>query len=320
MRVLLTGATGFVGGRLHGPLIAAGHEVVCGTRSPASARRRDPSRRWQALELADEDSIDAALDGCEAAYFLVHGMTGASRGYARRELEGAQRFARAAARRKLRRIVYLGGLEPAPDVLSAHLASRLAVGRALREGEVPCLELRASVIVGNGSASFQILRDLAARLPAMVLPRWLENRTEPVAIDDVISALVAALAVPLPSSDWYDLPGREALSGREMLLRTAALLGVKPRTMPIPLLTPRLSARWLWLISGVDYRLACELVDGLRRDLIAQRRGFRELAGLPPPIGFDEAAQRALSEERAGSLRTLAGRGWEQLVRTLAPR
>ena len=319
MRVLLTGATGFVGGRLHAPLVAAGHEVICGSRSPAAARLRDPKRSWQALDLADERSVDAALEGCEAAYFLVHAMTGARSGYGKRELEGAQRFARVAARRKLRRIVYLGGLAPPPEVLSAHLASRLAVGRALREGEVTCLELRASVIVGHGSASFRILRDLAARLPAMVLPRWLENRTEPVAIDDVISALVAGLAVPLAASDWYDLPGPEALSGREMLLRTARLLGVKPRTLPIPLLTPRLSARWLWLISGVDYRLACELVDGLRRDLLAQRRGFGALAGLPPSIGFDEAARRALGEERAGTLRTLAARGWEQLVRTLAP-
>lgn len=319
MRVLLTGATGFVGGRLHAPLIAAGHEVICGSRAPVLARRRDPTKQWCALELGNERSIDAALEGCDAAYFLVHAMTGAKSNYGKRELEGAQRFVRMAKKRNLKRIVYLGGLAPPPEVLSAHLASRLAVGRTLREGEVPCLELRASVIVGNGSASFRILRDLAARLPAMVLPRWLENKTEPVAIDDVISALVAGLAVPLPASDWYDLPGADTLSGREMLMRTAALLGVKPRTMPIPLLTPRLSARWLWLISGVDYRLACELVDGLRRDLLAQRRGFWELAGLPPPIGFDEAARRALGEERASSLRALAGLGWERLVRKLAP-
>ncbi len=315
MRILLTGATGFVGGRLRAPLAAAGHEVFCASRKPPP---RDPA--WRRFELDDESSIEAALQGCEAAYFLIHNLTGAQKGYGAREIAGAERFARAAAKQKLQRIVYLGGLEPPQEALSDHLRSRLAVGKALRDGAVPCLELRASVIVGDGSASFRILRDLAARLPAMVLPAWLENRTEPVAIDDVVSALVAALRVPLPASDWQDLPGPEALSGRQMLLRTANILGVKPRTMPVPLLTPRLSARWLWLISGVDYRLACELVDGLKRDLLAQRRGFRALAGLPAPLPFDEAVRRALQEERQRSPRNLMGRAWEEVVRRVAPR
>ena len=320
MRILLTGATGFVGSRLYAPLVARGHEVRCGSRSPDAARQRDPARAWTRLDLGDERSLDEALEGCDAAYFLVHALSGAKAGYGARELEFAQRFARVAARRNLSRVLYLGGLEPAPEALSAHLASRLAVGRALREGKVPCLELRASVIVGNGSASFRILRDLAARLPAMVLPAWLENRTEPVAIDDVISALVAGLSVPLPASDWQDLPGSEALSGREMLLRTAAILGIKPRTLRVPLLTPRLSARWLWVISGVDYRLAQELVDGLRCDLLAQRRGFRERAGLPPPMSFDQAVRLALVERQRPSLRARAARGWEAVVRRLSPR
>ena len=312
MRVLLTGATGFVGGRLRGAL--AGHEVLCASRRPPPG---DPG--WRRFELDDEASIEAALDGCEAAFFLAHGLTGAKAGYGEHELAGARKFARAAARRKVSRIVYLGGFAPTEAPASEHLRSRLAVGEALRAGEVPCLELRASVIVGHGSASFRILRDLAARLPAMVLPKWLDSRTEPVAIGDVISALVAALRVPLPASDWQDLPGPEPLSGREMLLRTARILGVKPRTWPIPLLTPRLSARWLWLISGVDYRLAQELVDGLKGDLLAQRRGFRAAAGLPPPLAFDDAVRAALAEERVESLRQLAGRGWEKLVRRLAP-
>lgn len=315
MRILLTGATGFVGRRLREPLAAAGHRVFCASRRPPA---HDPS--WRRFDLDDEESIDAALEGCEAAYFLVHRLTGAEAGYGLRELAGAQRFARAAARRGLQRIVYLGGMEPPPEALSDHLRSRLAVGKALREGAVPCLELRASVIVGDGSASFRILRDLAARLPAMVLPAWLRNKTEPMAIDDVIAALVAALRVPLPASDWQDLPGAEALSGSEMLLRTAAILGVKPRTLRVPLLTPRLSARWLWLISGVDYRLASELVDGLKRDLLAQRRGFRERAGLPPPLSYDEAVRRALQEERQHPAQNVFGHFWEGAVRRLAPR
>lgn len=313
MRVLLSGATGFVGGRLYEPLVAAGHEVVCGSRNAARARRRHPERNWVSLDLGDEEKVDAALEGCDAAFFLVHALTGAKADYGKKELADAQRFAKIAEARKLKRIVYLGGLAPAPEVMSDHLASRLAVGRALREGKVPCLELRASVIIGNGSASFRILRDLAARLPAMVFPSWLDNRTEPVAVDDVIAALVAALTVPLPASDWYDLPGAEILSGKQMLLRTAAILGVRPATIRVPLLTPRLSARWLWLISGVDYRLAQELVDGLKNDLLAQRRGYREVAQLPAPTAFDESVRRALADERT------EGRWWERMVRKLAP-
>jgi uncharacterized protein YbjT (DUF2867 family) len=267
------------------------------------------------LEMNDEKKIDHALDGCDAAFFLVHAMTGAKEDYGKRELAEAQKFAKIAERRKLKRIVYLGGLAPSADVMSKHLASRLAVGRALREGVVPCLELRASVIVGDGSASFQILRDLAARLPAMLMPKWLDNRTEPIAIDDVVAALVAALAVPLAESAVYDLSGEEILSGREMLLRTAAILGVRPHTIRVPLLTPRLSARWLWLISGVDYRLAQELVDGLKRDLLAELHGYRELAHLPKPLTFDEAVRRAIAE----GPRSLPGRAWESIVRRLAP-
>jgi uncharacterized protein YbjT (DUF2867 family) len=304
MRVFLSGATGFVGRRLYGPLVQAGHEVIRGSRKPKPG--------WRQFDLDDEASLDKALDGCDAAYFLAHSMTGAKDGYAQRELSGAQRFARAAAQCKLLRIVYLGGLEPTQAEPSDHLRSRLAVGKALRDGKVQCLELRASVIIGNGSASFRILRDLAARLPAMVLPAWLDSKTEPIAVDDVVAALVKGLQSPVEG--WEDLPGPEALSGREMLLRTAKIMGVKPRTWPIPLLTPRLSARWLWLISGVDYSLAQELVDGLKGDLLAQRRGFQ--TELTP---FDEAVRRALKEERVESWKGLLGLGWERLVRRLAP-
>jgi uncharacterized protein YbjT (DUF2867 family) len=167
---------------------------------------------WRQFDLDDEASLDKALEGCDAAYFLAHSLTGAKEDYAERELRGAQRFARAAANCKLKRIVYLGGLEPTQAPPSDHLRSRLAVGKALREGKVPCLELRASVIIGHGSASFRILRDLAARLPAMVLPAWLDSRTEPIAVDDVIAALVKALETT--EAGWEDLPGPEALSGR----------------------------------------------------------------------------------------------------------
>jgi uncharacterized protein YbjT (DUF2867 family) len=180
-----------------------------------------------------------------------------------------------------------------------------------------CLELRASMIVGEGSASFRMLRDLAARLPAMILPRWLGSRTEPIAIDDVVAALAAGAGVKLAESTVYDLEGPEVLSCRAILLRVAHLLGVEPRTIAVPVLTPRLSSYWIRFVSGVNVALARELVDGLKSDLIAERRGYRELAGLPAPLPFDEAVRRALAEQPPQRA-DLAG-AWETLVRRLVP-
>jgi uncharacterized protein YbjT (DUF2867 family) len=176
------------------------------------------------------------------------------------------------------------------------------------------------MVVGHGSASWRIVRDLAARLPAMLLPNWLEHRTEPVAIDDVIESLVAALTLPLPASEWTDLPGPEVLTGREVILRTAGFLGSHPRTLKVPLLTPRLSARWLWLVSGVDYHLAQELADGFRSDLLAQRRDYRERAQLGPGTPFEEAARRALAEEARAGTQGMGAWAWERLVPFLGRR
>jgi uncharacterized protein YbjT (DUF2867 family) len=320
MRVLLTGATGFIGRRLLPALLAAGHEVRAATRDLARAGRAPAGVEWVRCDLDEPATVAAALQGQEAVIYLVHGMGGGARDYAGRELRQARTVAEAAAAAGLRRIVYLGGLAPPPGGGSRHLAARLAVGEALRAGTVPCLELRCSIVIGHGSASFGILRDLAARLPAMVLPAWLEHRTEPVAADDVIAALLACLALPLPASAWHDLPGPELLSGKQILLRTAAVLGVRPFTVGVPFITPRLSVLWLRFVSGVDQGLARELVDGLRTDLPSQDQTFRGLAGLPPATPFDEAVRRALAEERAEGGRPSASSIWERVVPRLAGR
>jgi len=296
-RVLLTGATGFIGGHLHDPLRAAGWEVRCLTRRPAEARARGPARDWVGGDAADAGALARAMKGCQVAFYLIHGMGELGPGWAEREVRAAETFARAASGAGLERLVYLGGVAPSGPP-SEHLRTRMQTGEALRAGGVACLELRAGMIVGEGSASWTIVRDLAARLPAMVLPAWLGHRSEPVALDDVVSALVAATRFPLPGSDVWDLPGPEALSGNEILRRVAAVMGRRPLLLRVPFVSPGLSSHWIRLVTRADHRLAAELVEGLTSDLLATRPGFWAAAGLPAPMVLEEAARRALAAER----------------------
>jgi uncharacterized protein YbjT (DUF2867 family) len=296
-RALLTGATGFIGGHLHGPLRAAGWDVRCLTRRPADARARWPDRDWVGGDVADAGALTRAMGKCEVAFYLVHGMGELGTGWVEREVRAAETFARAAADAHLGRLVYLGGVAPA-GAPSEHLRARLQTGEALRAGPVPCLELRAGMIVGEGSASWTIVRDLAARLPAMVLPAWLAHRSEPVALDDVVAALVAAARFPLPRSEVRDLPGPEALSGNEILRRVAAVMGRRPLLLRVPFVSPSLSSHWIRLVTRADHRLAAELVEGLTSDLLATHPGFWEAARLPAPMALEEAARRALAAER----------------------
>ncbi len=298
-RTLVTGATGFIGRSLLPALRARGERVVAGSRRPPAARRGGVP--WRECDLLRPETLPRALRGVRIAYYLVHSMGGGRADYRALERQAADAFARAAAGAGVERIVYLGG--PAPDGRpSEHLRSRLEVGEILRAGPVPALELRASMVVGDGSASWQIVRDLAMRLPVMILPRWLESRTRPVALEDVIAALAAAADLPLEASAWFDLPGPEVLSGREILERIAALRGRRIAALEVPLLTPRLSALWLKLVTRTEFSLARELVLGLQGDILPRDERFWSLIGRGSLLPFDEAARRALADEphRAG--------------------
>jgi uncharacterized protein YbjT (DUF2867 family) len=316
--VLVTGATGFVGRALAPALLGAGHRVRAITR-----RRRageDGGPQWVEADLARPTDLPRVLEGIDVAYFLVHGMASGREDYAEEERRAAAAFARAAEHGAVGRIVYLGGVAPRGRP-SKHLASRLAVGEVLRRGRVPALELRASMIIGAGSASWQVVRDLALRLPAMVLPSWAVTRTCPVAIDDVVRALVAGMDVPLPESAVHDLPGPDVLSIREILERVAALRGRSLPAVAAPLPIPRVSTLWLKLVSDADWRVVRELVLGLERDLLPRDARYWQLAGLAPPMPFDEAARRALDEDRpAGGLRGIVTGLEESLVDRFAPR
>jgi uncharacterized protein YbjT (DUF2867 family) len=313
-RILVAGATGFVGRALVPALIARGYAVrACARHVEATD---DGSERVR-CDLLDPATLRPALEGVDAAYYLVHSLAEPG-DFSDLDRRAATAFRGAAAEARLSRIVYLGGVAPRGHA-SDHLASRLEVGRILRAGSVPAIELRAAMIVGAGSASWQIVRDLALRLPAMVLPGWLDSRLSPIALQDVVHALVDALDVPLPESASYDIPGPEVLSARQILERVAALDGRRIPSVALPWLTPTLSALWLRLVTRADYGVARELVLGLTEDLLPADRRYWELTGREPQLSFDAAAERALAKEdrRAGGrLAKLE----EMLVRRIGPR
>jgi len=293
--VLVTGATGFVGGALTAELSRRGFRVVAASRRP-STRTASSGVEWRTCDLLDSSTLDAAFAGIQVAYYLVHSMGAGTSAYGELERRAAQAFAEAAARAHVQRIVYLGGPAP-PGLPSEHLRSRLAVGEILRAGSVPAVELRASMVIGRGSASWQIVRDLAVRLPVMVLPRWLNSRTRPVALADVVAALVGAADMPLEHSQWFDVPGPEILSGQQILERIARLRGRRFLALKVPFLTPQLSALWLRLITRTDFSLARELVLGLKEDLLPRDARFWALIGHTELVSFDDAARHALASE-----------------------
>ncbi len=325
----MTGATGFVGRALVPALVEAGWRVRATTRrlrrgdgglAGGAGRGELAAIEWVEADLSEAAAVAAALAGARAAFHLVHGMASAREDYAEEERLGAAVFSREAARAGVERIVYLGGVAPRGRP-SRHLASRLAVGEVLRAARVPAIELRASMIVGAGSASWRVVRDLALRLPAMVLPSWAASRTCPVAIEDVVGALVAAAEVPVAGGEWFDLPGPDVLTMREILERVAALRGRRIPSLPFPLPNPRLSSMWLKLVSDADWRVVRELVQGLTQDLLPLDDRWWGLTGHGPRVPFDEAARRALAaDEGAPGLRGLVLSVEEAIVDRFGPR
>jgi uncharacterized protein YbjT (DUF2867 family) len=315
--ILVTGATGFVGRGLVPALLARLHEVrACARHVPAAV---PDGPLYVPCDVHDPASLVPALAGVDTAYYLVHSL-GSARGFRELDRQAAHTFARSAADAGVQRIIYLGGVAPRRQA-SEHLASRIEVGEILRAGPVPTLELRAAMIIGVGSASWQIVRDLAFRLPAMLLPSWLNSRMRPIALADVVRALVDALEVPLPASRFYDIPGPDTLSACDVLERLAALDGRALPYVSLPWLTPRISALWLKLFTRADYAVARELVLGLSEDLLPLDESYWDLTGRPPLLSFDEAARQALEEERrAGPATGRIGRAEERFVHSISPR
>jgi len=318
-KLLVTGATGFVGRALIPALLAQGYEIRATTRDLARTR---PIRgvEWVACDVSKRADLERALQGIDAVFFLVHAMGGGARNYAATERRVAAELAEVAARAGVKRIVYLGGVAPA-STPSEHLQSRLDVGEALRGGSVPAIELRASMIIGNGSASWQIVRDLAMRLPAMLLPSWTASRTCPIALEDAVVALVRALDIPLPKNAWYDIPGPDTLSGRQILTKIAALRGRRVPGVAVPFLSVSLSSWWLKLVTRADFSLARELVLGFKGDLLPESDRYWSEVDYTPKWSFEEAARKALADESLDfTVRGVAGRFEEVVVHLVSPK
>ncbi len=286
--MLLTGATGYVGGRL-APLLADGG-LLCLVRDPSRARL-PPGVVAIRGDASSGDGLDAALDGVDVAYYLIHSM-GGDGDFAERDRRAAETFGAAAARAGVERVVYLGGLSR--DVSSEHLRSREEVAEILGRHVPHLVHVRAAMVIGAGGASFEMLRALVRRLPAMVCPRWIDTRTQPIALDDVVAALHALRDRPQIAGD-VELGGADVLTYREMMARTARAMGRRPPlVVRVPVLTPRLSSYWVQLVTPVEASLVRPLVDGLREEMVVRDP---PPAGInDAPLGFDAAVSRALAE------------------------
>jgi uncharacterized protein YbjT (DUF2867 family) len=294
MRVLVTGATGFVGGRLVPVLLGAGHEVRALVRDPSGYDEPEDVEVFQG-DLLDPGSFDDALEAVDAAYYLVHSMQ-AGEDFEERDRTAARNFADAASAAGVERVVYLGGLGEEGEELSAHLESRREVEALLGEGEYDLTTLRAAIVIGDGSASFAMVRQLSSRLPVMVTPQWVGNECQPVAIDDVLAYLVGVLDHPQTAGKTYEIGGPDVLTYAEIMKRTAGLMRRwTPLVVPVPVLTPRLSSYWVGLVTDVDWRVARPLIDGLRNAVVVRDDSIREYLDFER-TPFDTAVERALAE------------------------
>lgn len=301
--ILLTGATGYIGGRLLPELEASGRALRCLARRPAHLRARvGPATEVAEGDLLTGQGLEAALRGVKTAYYLVHSL-GSSGSFQQDDRRAADNFGREAARAGVERIIYLGGLGHEGQDLSIHLRSRHETGRVLRESGVPVLELRASIVIGSGSLSFEMVRALVERLPVMITPRWVYTIAQPIAVEDVIAYLRASADVPMTGSETFEIGGADQVSYGGIMAEYARQRGLKRIMIPVPLLTPRLSGLWLGLVTPVYARVGRQLVGGMKNPTIVSddraRRSFNIV-----PMGLKAAIARALLNEDREFART----------------
>jgi uncharacterized protein YbjT (DUF2867 family) len=301
--VLVTGATGYIGGRLVPVLESSGVPLRCLARqSTGLASRVASTTEVVAGDLLEPLSLDRAFAGIDQAYYLVHSM-GAHGDYRETDRTAALNFGRAARQAGVRRIVYLGGLATGEEALSKHLLSRIETGQVLRDSGVPVVEFRASVVIGSGSLSFELIRALVERLPIMICPRWVSTLAQPIGVDDVLAYLAAALQLPDGESRTFEIGGADQASYGDVMREYARQRGLKRVMMSVPLLTPRLSSLWLGLVTPVYARVGRQLIEGLKNRSVVTDRSA--LAVFPiRPVGLRDAIGRAIRYEDRAFART----------------
>ncbi len=302
--ILVTGATGYVGGRLAPRLLDAGYRVRCMAREPERLR----GRLWPGAELVrgdalDPDSLYQALHGVTDAFYLIHSMA-AGKEFYERDLRASAAFRDVAAQCMVGRIIYLGGLAQLTPALSPHLKSRIETGKVLRAGPVPVTELRASIIVGSGSISFELIRYLCERLPVMIAPRWLNTACQPIGIRAVLQYLIACLETPESAGRIIEVAGPDVLSYREMMLAYAEERGLRRRIFIFPGLTPRISSFWLGLVTPIPKTIARQLIEGIRNESICHDHSALELFPGIRPLSYRESVALALERLQSDRVET----------------
>lgn len=290
--VLVAGGTGFVGRRLVAALVEAGHDVRVMTRHPEKFRGLGTPVLG---DVFDPATLEVALRGCAAAYYLVHSLDAPD--FEELDARAARAFGTAAGGAGVSQIIYLGGLGDDGDDLSAHLRSRREVESLLAVGAVPVTVLRAGIVIGHGGISWEITRQLVAHLPAMITPRWVRTRTQPIAVADVVRYLTGVLGHSDALGRVFEVGGPEVLQYAEMLQRVAAIEGRRLPIVPVPLLTPGLSSRWLAFVTDVDTQAGRNLIDSMSNEVIVRDTSIRDVVPFEP-LGYDDAVRIALEERR----------------------
>ncbi len=295
MKILITGATGYVGGQLLPKLLQSGHEVTCMVRDIS---RFNPNLRGARVVEADvlqPGTLPQVLQGIEVAHYLIHSMGGGAEGFAERDRCAARNFAVAAKQAGVQRVIYLGGLTSQNSPVSLHLKSRQETGAMLREFGPPVTEFRAGIVVGNGSLSFEIIRCLTERLPVMICPRWVMTRIQPIAISDVLDYLVTALDVPESAGEIVEIGGASIETYRSMMLTYARIRGLKRWLLRVPVLTPRLSSYWLNLVTPFPASITRPLIEGLKTEVVCGSESAAKLFPGIIPMRYAAAVQEAVS-------------------------
>ncbi|HEX7093238.1 MAG TPA: SDR family oxidoreductase [Nitrospiraceae bacterium] len=294
--ILLTGASGYIGGRLLPSLENQGYRVRCVARHPEILKQKaGPSTEVVAGDVLDRPSLDSAFRGVDVAYYMVHSMSSTG-SFEETDRQAARNFSKAAKAAGVKGLIYVGGLGSDEEELSTHLRSRHEVGDILRQSGLPVCEFRASAVIGSGSASFELIRALVERLPIMLTPRWVKGKAQPIAIDDLLDYLIEALRIPISNYRMYEIGGADQVSYADMMRTYGRQRGLTPRVIPVPVLTPWLSALWLGLVTPLYARIGRAIIESIVHVTVVRDNAALTTFSVRP-MGIDEAIRRALAHE-----------------------